>query len=146
MNSKIRRFRELVTSKKPVLLAGAHDALSAKLIENAGFDAVWASSFGISPRSRCMPDANVLTMTEALEAAKGMNDAVSIPLIADCDNGYGNAHNVIRMVREYERAGIAGISIEDNPFPKKCSLFPGERPELVDIGEMAGRIHAARTT
>src|SRR3989344_7173889 len=146
MNSKIRRFRELVTSKKPVLLAGAHDALSAKLVEEAGFDAVWASSFGISASFKCMPDANVLTMTEALEAAKSMNEAISIPLIADCDNGYGNALNIIRMVKEYERAGIAGVSIEDNPFPKKCSLYPGERQDLVDIDEMAGRIHAARTT
>jgi phosphoenolpyruvate phosphomutase len=142
---KPRRLRELVRSKQTVVLAGAHDALSAKLIEEAGFDGVWASSFGISASTKCLPDANVLTMTESLEAAKGMNEAVSIPLIADCDNGYGNALNVMRMVREYERAGIAGISIEDNPFPKKCSLYPGERPELVDRDEMAGRIHAAKS-
>jgi phosphoenolpyruvate phosphomutase len=136
----------LIQSKKVIVLGGAHDALSAKLIQETGFDAVWASSFGISASLKCLPDANVLTMTEALESAKGMNEAVSIPVIADCDNGYGNALNVIRMVKEYERAGIAGVSIEDNPFPKKCSLYPGERQELVDRDEMAGRIHAAKST
>ena len=141
---KSLNFRRLLKQKKVVRLAGAHDALSAKLIEEAGFDGVWASSFGISASTKCLPDMNVLTMTEALEAAKGMNEAIGIPLIADCDNGYGNALNVMRMVREYERAGIAGISIEDNPFPKKCSLYPGERQDLVDKDEMAGRIHAAK--
>lgn len=137
-------FRQRLKTRRNLLLGGAHDALSAKLIEEAGYDAVWASSFGISASTKCLPDANVLTMTEALEAVKGMNDAISIPLIADCDNGYGNAHNVMRVVREYERAGIAGISVEDNPFPKKCSLYPGQRPELVDRDEMAGRIQAAK--
>jgi len=144
--NKSAQFRKRLKSGKPVLLSGAHDAICAKLIEEAGFHGVWASSFGISAASKCMPDANVLTMTEALEATKGMNEATSLPVIADCDNGYGNAINVIRMVREYERAGIAGISIEDNPFPKKCSLYPGERQELVDKDEMAGRIHAAKST
>ena len=144
--SKASHFVSLLKKKKKLLLGGAHDALSAKLIEEAGYDAVWASSFGVSASTKCLPDANVLTMTEMLEAVKGMNEAISIPLIADCDNGYGNAINVIRMVREYERAGIAGISIEDNPFPKKCSLYPGERQELVDKEEMAGRIHAAVST
>lgn len=144
--SKPKRFRELLKLKRPVILAGSHDALSAKLIEEAGFDGAWASSFGISAATKCLPDANVLTMTETLEATKGMSEAISIPLIADCDNGYGNALNVIRMVKEYERAGIAGVSIEDNPFPKKCSLYPGERQDLVDKDEMAGRIHAAKST
>ncbi|MBF0254433.1 MAG: isocitrate lyase/phosphoenolpyruvate mutase family protein [Candidatus Omnitrophica bacterium] len=144
--NKSTLFRKLLKTRRPVLLSGAHDALSAKLTEEAGFDAVWVSSFGVSAAMRLMPDANVLTMTEMLETAKGINDAVGIPVIADCDNGYGNVHNIIRMVREYERAGIAGVSIEDNPFPKKCSLYPGERPDLVDADEMAGRIHAAKQT
>lgn len=143
---KALKFRTQLKKKKKLLLGGAHDALSAKLIEEAGFDAVWASSFGVSAATKCMPDANVLTMTEMLDAVKGMNEAISIPVIADCDNGYGNALNIIRMVKEYERAGIAGISIEDNPFPKKCSLYPGERQELVEKDEMAGRIHAAVST
>jgi phosphoenolpyruvate phosphomutase len=144
MKSKL--LRDLLKKKSHLVLGGAHDALSAKLIEETGYDAVWASSFGISAATRMLPDANVLTMTEMLEAVKGMAAAVNIPLIADCDNGYGNVHNVMRMVREYEKAGIAGVSIEDNPFPKKCSLYPGERQILVDIGEMAGRIKAAKST
>lgn len=143
---KSRMLRELLKKKSHLVLGGAHDALSAKLVEETGYDGVWASSFGISASTRMLPDANVLTMTEMLDAAKGMNQAIDIPLIADCDNGYGNVHNVMRMVREYERAGIAGISIEDNPFPKKCSLYPGERQILVDVGEMAGRIKAAKST
>lgn len=143
---KSRMLRELLRKKSHLVLGGAHDALSAKLVEETGYDAVWASSFGISASTRLLPDANVLTMTEMLDAVKGMNQAIDIPLIADCDNGYGNVHNVMRMVREYERAGIAGVSIEDNPFPKKCSLYPGERQVLVDIGEMAGRIKAAKST
>src|SRR3989338_7154797 len=100
---KAARLRRLLRKKGPILLGGAHDALSAKLIEEAGYDAVWASSFGISAPTRCLPDANVLTMPEALEAVKGMNEAVRIPVVADCDNGYGNVHNVIRLVKEYER-------------------------------------------
>src|SRR3990172_7914986 len=86
------------------IAVGAHDAMSAKLIEAAA--------------QRAMADANLLTMTENLEAARYINDAVSIPVIADCDNGYGNAINVIRTVEEDEKVGIAGISIEDNIFPK----------------------------
>lgn len=144
MKSKL--LRDLLKKKTHLVLGGAHDALSAKLIEETGYDAVWASSFGISAATRLMPDVNVLTMTEMLEAVKSMAAAINIPLIADCDNGYGNVHNVMRMVREYEKAGIAGVSIEDNPFPKKCSLYPGERQILVDIGEMAGRIKAAKAT
>lgn len=128
----------------PVVAAGAHDALSAKLIEEAGFDAVWVSSFGVSAAQKCQPDANVLTMTEMLEIAKNIRAAVSIPVIADCDTGYGDAINVMRTAAEFEHAGIAAISLEDNPFPKRCSLYPGARPELASLEEMVGRIKAAK--
>src|SRR5262249_52474404 len=98
---------------QPVLLAaGAHDALSAELAEEAGYDAVWASGFGISA-VQAVPDANILTLTETLDAVRRICDAVSIPVVADCDNGYGNAINVMRTVTEFERAGAAGICIED---------------------------------
>ncbi|MBI4617934.1 MAG: isocitrate lyase/phosphoenolpyruvate mutase family protein [Planctomycetes bacterium] len=142
MNDKAGRFRELLAGERPVLLAGAHDGLSAKLAEEARFDAIWASGFEISA-SHALPDANLLGMTENLAAAKEMNDAVAIPVIADCDNGYGNAINVIRTVREYEKAGIAGISIEDNVFPKRCSFYVGVERELVSREEHAGKIRAA---
>lgn len=144
MNRRTTQLRKLLSSKKSITIVGAHDAISAKLIEEAGFDGVWVSSFGTSAAQKCMPDANVLTMTESLLAASDVNQAVNIPVIADCDNGYGNAVNVIRVVKEFEKAGIAGISIEDNPFPKRCSLYPGDDRDLVSIEEMSGRIRAAK--
>ncbi|MBI3318543.1 MAG: isocitrate lyase/phosphoenolpyruvate mutase family protein [Candidatus Omnitrophica bacterium] len=141
---KAKQFRALLQRKGPILLAGAHDAISAKLVERAGFDAVWVSSFGLSAAFKSMPDANVLTMTETLEISKNIHSAVRIPVIADCDNGYGNAINVIRTVTEFANAGIAGISIEDAAFPKRCSLYPG-RHDLVSTEEMSGRIRAAKS-
>lgn len=142
--SKARALRDLLNRPGLVAAVGAHDALSAKLIEAAGFPVVWSSSFTVSAAHRAMPDVNLLTMTETLEAARYINNAVGIPVIADCDNGYGNVVNVVRTVEEYERAGIAGICLEDNPFPKKCSLYPGMRRELATIEEHAGKIRAAK--
>lgn len=141
--SKAQTLRELLARPGLVTAVGAHDALSAKLIEVAGFPIVWSSSFTVSATQRAMPDVNLLTMTETLEAARHIDRAVAIPVIADCDNGYGNAVNVVRTVEEYERAGIAGICMEDNLFPKKCSLYPGMRRELTSIEEHAGKIRAA---
>ena len=129
-----------------VPMVGAHDALSAKLIEAAGFPVIWSSSFAVSAAQRAVPDVNLLTMTENLEAAKYINDAVTAPVIADVDNGYGNVVNVVRTVEEYERAGIAGICMEDNVFPKKCSLYPGMKRELLSLEEFAGKIRAAVAT
>lgn len=125
-----------------VLAAGAHDALSAKLAEEAGFDAIWASGFGISA-VQAVPDANILTLTETLEAVRRICDAVSVPVVADCDNGYGNAINVMRTASEFERAGAAGICIEDNEFPKRCSFYAGVRRDLVPAEEHARKIEAA---
>ena len=132
----------LLRRSETALAAGAHDALSAKLAEEAGFDAVWASGFGISA-VQAVPDANILTLTETLESVRRMAEAVEIPVIADCDNGYGNAINVMRTVSEFERAGAAGICIEDNEFPKRCSFYAGVRRDLVPIGEHVGKIVAA---
>src|SRR6185369_13629134 len=125
-----------------VLAAGAHDALSAKLAEEAGFDAIWASGFGISA-VQALPDANILTLTETLDAVRRICDAVDIPVVADCDNGYGNAINVMRTVIEFERAGAAGICIEDNEFPKRCSFYAGVRRDLVAPEEHARKVQAA---
>src|SRR6476620_7380111 len=125
-----------------LLAAGAHDALSAKLAEEAGFDAIWASGFGISA-VQAVPDANILTLTETLDAVRRIVDAVGIPVIADCDNGYGNAINVMRTAAEFERAGAAGICIEDNEFPKRCSFYAGVRRDLVAPEEHARKIEAA---
>jgi len=129
---------------KIVLAAGAHDALSAKLAQQAGFDAIWASGFGMSA-VQAVPDANILTLTETLEAVRRIVDAVHIPVIADCDNGYGNAINVIRTVAEFERAGAAGVCIEDNDFPKRCSFYADVRRDLVATEEHARKVEAARS-
>lgn len=121
---------------------GAHDGLGAKLIEKHGFDAIWASGLEIST-SHAVPDANILTMTENLQAAIMINDATELPVICDCDTGYGNASNVRHMVRKYEAAGIAAVVIEDKLFPKVNSFVPG-RQELATIAEFAGKIEAAK--
>jgi phosphoenolpyruvate phosphomutase len=141
--SKAKKFREMLNQPGMIVLAGAHNALSAKLVERAGFEAVWASGFEIS--AACgVPDASFLTMSENLEVARQISDAVSIPVIADCDNGFGNAINVMRTVEEYEQAGIAGISIEDNIFPKRCSFYTGVQRELVPVEEHVGKVRAAK--
>jgi phosphoenolpyruvate phosphomutase len=138
-------LRARLAQDGPVLLAGAHDGLSARLIQDAGFDGIWASGFGISA-AKGTPDANVLTMTEVLDTAAQMAKATDLPIIADCDNGFGNVLNVIRTVEEFERAGIAGICIEDNLFPKRCSLYDGIERKLASPAEHAGKIRAAVET
>ena len=143
--NKAKQLRELLTQKSPLLVIGAHNGLTAKLGEEAGFDAVWASGFEISG-SHAMPDANILTMAENLVIARNMNDSVAAPIIADCDNGYGNAINVMRMVEVYERAGIAAVCIEDNVFPKRCSFYDSVKRELESVEEFAGKIRAAKQT
>lgn len=141
---KRRRLREQLQDG-PVVTIGAHDAMSAQLIEEAGFDAVWVSGFGVSTMTYAMPDLNLVTMSEALEAAIRIDAATTLPVVADCDNGFGGFGNVVRTVREYERAGIAGICIEDNLFPKRNSLLQQEvkRP-LIDPIEQARRIRAGK--
>src|SRR5918994_647696 len=140
---KALRLRLSLERPGPLLVAGAHHPLSARLVQEAGFDAVWASGFEISA-SQGVPDANVLSFSENLDIARAMTAAVSIPVIADCDNGFGNAVNVIRTVREYEAAGIAGICMEDNVFPKRCSFYDSAWRELVSADEHAGKIRAAK--
>jgi phosphoenolpyruvate phosphomutase len=134
--------RTLLRGHEIVLAAGAHDALSAKLAAEAGFGAIWASGFGISA-VQAVPDANILTLTETLDAVRRIVAAVEIPVIADCDNGYGNAINVMRTAGEFERAGAAGICIEDNEFPKRCSFYAGVRRDLVSVEEHARKVQAA---
>lgn len=136
-----QRLRARLAQPGPILIAGAHDGMTAKLVEEAGFDGVWASGFEISA-SHCVPDANILTMADQLRAAAWMVSATDLPVVADCDNGYGNAINVIHMVKAYESEGIAAICIEDNVFPKRCSFYAGVKRELAPIEEHAGKIKA----
>ena len=141
MTKKTKKLRQLFEEDRVLRIVGAHDGLSAKLAENNGFDGVWASGFEIST-SFAVPDANILTMTQYLEVAENMNMSVSIPIIADCDTGYGNSNNVIHMVKRYEMAGIAAICIEDKLFPKVNSFISG-RQSLASIPEFVGKIMAA---
>lgn len=139
------RLRRGLAASEPVVTVGAHDALSAKLIERHGFDAVWVSGLGVSTMAHALPDLNLITMTEALDAARRIDAATDLPVVADCDNGYGGFSNVIRTVVEYERAGIAAVSIEDNVFPKRNSLYQGDaRRELIPVEEQARRLAAAK--
>lgn len=140
------KLRDLLKRPGIIKVVGAHDALSAKLIQEAGFDAVWASGFGISAALKCIPDASFITSTEQLDVERNMAEAITIPIIADCDTGYGNALNVMRTVHDHERAGIAAICIEDNLFPKRCSFYAGVRRELISVEEHCGKIIAAKAS
>lgn len=142
--TKAALFRKNLKEKKLIRLVGAHNGLTAKLVEEAGFEGIWASGLEIST-SYALPDANILTMTEFLAAAVQMNSATSLPIIADCDTGFGNSSNVIHMVRMYESSGIAGVCIEDKTFPKINSFIEG-RQELAPIHEFVGKILAAKNT
>jgi phosphoenolpyruvate phosphomutase len=139
------KLREALKRPGALKVVGAHDALSAHLIEQAGFDGVWASGFAISASLKCIPDASFITSSEQLDVERNIAEAVNIPVIADCDTGYGNALNVMRTVTDRERAGIAAICIEDNVYPKRCSFYAGVRRELIPIEEHCGKIKAAKS-
>ncbi|MEW6408515.1 MAG: phosphoenolpyruvate mutase [Nitrospirota bacterium] len=143
--NKASRLRELFKRPGVIRIVGAHNALGAKLIERAGFEGVWASGLEISA-SYALPDANIVSMFQFLEAARQMNEAVSIPVVSDCDTGYGNANNVIYMVKMFEATGIAAVCIEDKIFPKDNSLLEGGRQRLTSIEEFQGKIRAAKDT
>lgn len=143
MNSKTGLLRDRLQKGRPIVrVMGAHNAMGAKLIEQHGFDAVWASGLEIST-AHALPDANILTMTENLETARAIHESTLLPVICDCDTGYGNATQVMHMVRRYEAAEIAAVVIEDKCFPKINSLLSA-RQELASIEEFVGKIEAAK--
>ncbi|MGH7267756.1 MAG: methylisocitrate lyase [Candidatus Rokuibacteriota bacterium] len=135
------RLRTLVAGPGIAMIPGAHDALAARLIEQAGFPACYMTGAGTVAALLGMPDVGLITMTEMVMNARYIARAVSIPLVCDADTGYGNAVNVMRTVREYEAAGAAGIHLEDQVFPKKCGHMDGKA--LIPAEEMAGKIRAA---
>ena len=132
-------------AKSILKVGGAFDAMSAKLVENNGFDAIWAGSFAISA-THALPDASIMTMTEFLAVASNMVESCKIPVIADCDTGFGGPSNISHMVKKYETAGIAAISIEDKIFPKQNSLLENGKQELISEKEFVAKIIAARDT
>ena len=140
--SQSENLVKLLDNQPIVKVCGAYDVMSAKLVELYGFDAIWAGSFAISAIYN-VPDASILTMTEFFTAASNMAHACEIPVIADCDTGYGDATNVRYMVKKYENAGIAGICIEDKTFPKQNSLLEGGNNQLLSEKDFAAKILAA---
>ena len=138
---KTMGLRELIRSPEILMAPGAYDAFSAKLIEAAGFDAVYMTGFGTAAGIFGLPDIGLLTMTEMVENARRMADSVDVPVIADADTGYGNHLNVIRTVEEYEKAGVTGIQIEDQVSPKRCGHMEGQK--IVPIPDMVAKLRAA---
>jgi methylisocitrate lyase len=141
MMRRTTRLRQLLREPGILMAAGAHDAFTARLIEQAGFSACYMTGSGTVAAVLGMPDVGLITMTEMVENARRIARATSIPVISDADQGYGNAINVMRTVREYEAAGVAGIHLEDQIFPKKCGHMEGK--EVIPLDEMVGKIRAA---
>lgn len=139
--SHAKLLREILNREKPLLVPGAYDSFSAKILSQAGFQVIYMTGSGVTASITGLPDVGLLTMTEMITQARNIVNAVDLPLICDADHGYGNPLNVIRTVKEYERAGVAGIHIEDQAAPKKCGHFEGK--QLIPAGEMAQKIEAA---
>jgi 2,3-dimethylmalate lyase len=140
-NSGARRLRELMAQSDPVLAPGAYDGLSARLVDQAGFPAVYVTGFGASASLLGRPDIGLLSFTEMVEHVRHVVQAVEVPVIADADDGYGNPLNVVRTVREYETAGVAALHIEDQVAPKRCGHMEGK--QVIPASEMVEKIHAA---
>ena len=135
------RLRQLLSSGKPLSVPGCYDALSARILETVGFPLLYMTGYGTSLALLGLPDAGLATMTEMHLNARYIAGAVRAPVIADADNGYGNAINVIRTVREYIGTGVAGIHIEDQAIPKRCGHVAGRR--VIPLEEAVGKYRAA---
>jgi 2-methylisocitrate lyase-like PEP mutase family enzyme len=138
-----QKLRQLIARSGYTMAPGAYDTLTARLVEAAGFEAVYLTGGGFS-RASGYPDLGLLTVVENVRFIGLTVEAVGIPVIADADTGYGNAINVIRTVREYEKSGVAGFHIEDQVAPKKCGHYEGK--EVIPKSEMVGKIKAAVDT
>src|ERR1700760_2576644 len=136
-----RSLPELLEHGEMVLAPGCYDALGARLVEEAGFPAVYMTGFGSAASRLGRPDVGLMSLTEMVDNAHRIAQAVEIPVIADADTGYGNPVNVIRTVQEYEAAGVAAVHIEDQVMPKKCGHMEGK--QLIAAGEMIAKVQAA---
>ena len=135
------RLRQLLAQDRLLSAPGCYDCITARLVEVSGFDACYVTGSGVSMSALGAPDVGALSFGEILDRVRRISDAVAIPVIADADTGYGGPLNVIRTVREFERAGVSGIQIEDQDWPKKCGHEPGRK--LASAREMEQRIKAA---
>ncbi|MEC8945226.1 MAG: isocitrate lyase/PEP mutase family protein [Chloroflexota bacterium] len=140
MEKATKKIRKLLSGGDLTLAPFAYDAFAARIAEETGFEAVYMSGFGVS-MSKGMPDFGLLTQTEMVQNASYIAQSVDIPVIADADTGYGNPINTFRTVREYEKAGVAAIHIEDQVAPKKCGFFEGK--DVIPLGEAVEKIRSA---
>ncbi len=138
---KTTQLRQLLKSGKTIIAPGVFDGLSARLVQRAKFEAVYASGGAIS-RSSGYPDLGLLSFTEVIDRLSQIVDVVTLPVIADADNGYGNALNVHRTVKQFERIGVAALHLEDQQVPKRCGHLDDKK--LITTEEMVQKIHAAR--
>ena len=145
MVGKSTKFRQLLDSSELEFLMEAHDGLSAKIVEEAGFKGIWASGLCMSA-SLGVRDNNEASWTQVLEVLEFMSDATTIPIMVDADTGYGNFNNVRRLVRKLEQRGVAAMCIEDKLFPKTNSFIQGETQPMADVAEFSGKIKAAKDT
>lgn len=135
------RLKALLASKRAAILPGTPNALFARVIEELGFEAVYITGAGIANMSLGVPDIGLVTLSELAGHVAAICDAVTVPVLADADTGFGNPVNMARTARVLERSGAAGIQIEDQIFPKKCGHFKGK--DVVPLGEMIQKIRAA---
>src|SRR6266566_1311905 len=135
-------LRELLSRPHASVLVGVHSALGAKIAEEAGADGLWISSFEVHANAR-LPDADILGTQDYVSVIAQIADRVGIPILVDGNAGGGNAINTIRLVREFEKAGAAGLCIEDNPYPKRSSFYAGMQDELELPSTFGGKILAA---
>ena len=133
-------LKQFLKRDKLLVAPGCFDGLSARLVQEAGFETAYLSG-GAVARSMGIPDIGLVTMSESIERAAQVISAIKIPIIADADTGYGNAVNLVRTVREFERAGVAAIHIEDQITPKRCGHLDGK--EVISLGEMTQKLQAA---
>jgi len=134
-------LRKILARERTLLIPGAYDAFSAKILKQAGFEVIYMTGSGVTASLTGMPDVGLLTMTEMVNQARNIVNTADMPLICDADTGYGNPINAIRTVKEYERAGVAGIHLEDQVAPKKCGHFEGK--QVIPAEEMVKKIEAA---
>ncbi|MFF2155021.1 phosphoenolpyruvate mutase [Paenibacillus chitinolyticus] len=142
---KTKQLRDLIHSPKPEFIMEAHNGLSAKIVEEAGFKGIWASGLSISA-AMGVRDNNEASWTQVLDVLEFMSDATSIPILLDGDTGYGNFNNARRLVKKLEQRHIAGVCIEDKQFPKTNSFINGQEQSLADIEEFSGKIKAMKDT
>lgn len=139
--NKNQQFKSLLEDKQSFILPGAYDAMSALVIQQAGYKAIYATGAGISNAHLGWADVGLTTMQDVINVVSKMVDVTDVPVIVDGDTGFGNAINVIRTVKEFEKIGVSGIQLEDQVSPKKCGHFNGQ--DVISKNEMVGKIKAA---